>query len=425
MGGGRDALLLSKDYYKAKSSLVPCCLCKALEYKKYFMKILYFSFVELDIPNACQTHTLGVLTGFERNSCKIDAIVPRPKKIRPIINGARFYYLWPWRFSTLGRLWIKVLGGIFFFMLCLWNKYDAIYVRELEVNPFPRWCSIVFRIPLYIEVNGILLQDLKYSDANQKRILRAERYQTADFSHATGLIVPSYSRLRWIIDYYDLKPSKVHMILNGADITPNPKIKRSKVLKDLGLPEDGFHLGFLGNIWVSYDLKSILKAMELCQKEMPNLYLIIIGNGPEIDNFRIKAQKKQLASKLVFLGYIQPELLFEIMGAVDVGLMNLTKKGLQDLGPVTTRFATYAAFQLPVIANNLFLEHYPDELNAGLSVVPCEDPQALAQMIIWLYKHPEDRKAKSEILHNFVVKNLTWDSVAKEIMDVICHDKQI
>jgi len=55
------------------------------------MKILYFSFVELDIPNACQTHTLGVLRGFSNNSCKVDAVVPRPKKVRPKIPGARNY----------------------------------------------------------------------------------------------------------------------------------------------------------------------------------------------------------------------------------------------------------------------------------------------------------------------------------------------
>ena len=100
-----------------------------------FMKILYFSFVELDIPNACQTHTLGVLAGFSQNSCSVDAIVPRPKKVSPTIAGVRFYYLWPWRFSAIGRLWIKILGGVYFFALCLLKKYDTIYVRELKVNP--------------------------------------------------------------------------------------------------------------------------------------------------------------------------------------------------------------------------------------------------------------------------------------------------
>jgi glycosyltransferase involved in cell wall biosynthesis len=389
------------------------------------MKILYFSFVELDIPNACQTHTLGVLTGFSNNSCKVDAIVPRPKNVRPKVSGVRFYYLWPWRFSALGKLWIKILGGAFFFMLCLLKKYDAIYVRELEVNPFPRWCSIIFQIPLYIEINSILIQNMRISGMDRTRILKAEKHQAADFRQAAGLIVPSFPRCCWIIDYYGLKPDKVHMILNGTDTLSDKKIERSKALKRLNLPENGFYLGFLGNIWEYYDLSNILKAMKLCQEEVPTLYMIMIGSGPETDKLRSMSQEMNLTSRLIFLGYVQSESLFEIMGAIDVGLMVLTKKGVQDGGPIPTRFATYAAFEMPVIANDVYIEDYPKELRDGLSLVSPEDSQALADAILWLCRHPKEREKKAKILHDFVVKKLTWDSVAGEILEIIKRDKKV
>jgi len=387
------------------------------------MKILYFSFVELDIPNACQTHTLGVLRGFSNNSCKVDAIAPRPKKVRPKIPGVRFHYLWPWRFSALGRLWIKILGGTYFFALCLLKKYDAIYVRELEVNPFPRWCSIIFGIPFYIEINAILLRQIEIAGINRTRMLRVERHQASDFKQATGLIVPSFPRYNWIIEHYDLRPNKVHMILNGTNIPAAKKTDRSIALKKLNLSQNGFYLGFLGNIWGYYDFSNILKAMELCHEEIPNLHMIMIGAGPEIDNLRNKSQKMQVTKRITLLGYVQPEMLFNVMGAIDVGLINLTKNGLQDLGPVTTRFATYAAFQVPVIANNLYIEGYPYELTQGLFLVPPEDPRALADMIIWIYNHPEERKKRGNILHGFVIKNLTWDAVTKEILEIVNRDK--
>lgn len=389
------------------------------------MRILYFSFVELDVPNACQTHTLGVLRGFSRNSCRVDAVVPRPKKVRSEIPGVRFYYLWPWRFSASGRLWTKILGGAFFFVLCLRNKYDAIYVRELNVNPFPRWCSRIFQVPLYMEINSLLLQSMKMAGASKNHILRVARYQAADFKQSKGLIVPSYPRCRWIIERYGLEPSKVHMILNGTDQVLKQKIERSKALRNLNLHEEGFYLGFLGSIWEVYDLYGILEAMKLCQQEMPNLHLIMIGSGPEMDNFKEKSEEMNLGSNIAFLGYVQPELLSEVIGAVDVGLMNMTERGLHYGGPVTTRFATYAAFGIPVIANNLYMENYPGELCRGLSLVPLEDPQALADMILWLYNHPEERKEKAEILHDFVVKKLTWTSVTKEILAIMKHDRRL
>jgi len=305
------------------------------------------------------------------------------------------------------------------------KKYDAIYVRELEVNPFPRWCSVIFRIPFYIEINSILLQQMKMAGIERNRVLRVERHQTSDFKQATGLIVPSFPRYNWILEYYDLKPNKAHMILNGTYTPTAKKIDRSMALKELNLPENGFYLGFLGNVWGYYDLNTIFKAMELCFERIPNLHMIMIGAGPEIDNLRNKSQEIQINSRLIFLGYVQPELLFNVMGVVDVGLSNLTKKGLQDLGPVTTRFATYAAFQVPVIANNMYIKGYPDDLIQGLSLVPPEDPHALADTILWLYNHPKKRKEKAEILHDFVVKKLTWNAVTKEILDIINHDKKL
>lgn len=389
------------------------------------MKILYFSFVELDIPNACQTHTIGVLRGFSNNACKVDAVVPRPKKARSKIPNVHFYYIWPWRFSALGRLWIKILGGAYFFTLCLFNKYDAVYVRELEVNPFPRWCSLIFQIPLYIEINANMLKIMELSGIDRSCLLRIERHQASDFKQAAGLITPSYPIHEWIKEHYDLVPDKVHWIVNGTDIITKKKTERSLVLKKLNLDQNGFYLGFLGNIWEYYDLKTILKAMELCQHEIQNLQLIMIGGGPEIDKLRKKTQEMQGISRLIFLGYVQPESLFKVMGAVDVGLMNLTKKAVQEVGPVTTRFATYATFRIPVIANGLYIENYPDEISLGLSLVPPEDPRGLADTILWLYNHPKERKEKANILHDFVIKKLTWNTVTQEILEIINHDRKL
>jgi glycosyltransferase involved in cell wall biosynthesis len=342
-----------------------------------------------------------------------------------MIPGVSFYYLWPWRFSALGRLWIKTLGCAFFLALCFRNKYDAIYVRELEANPFPRWCSIVFRIPLYVEVNSILLQNIEMTGGIQNQLTRVERYQAADFEQARGLIVPSFPRCRWIIDNYGINPNKVHMIVNGTYSPIEQKLDRSTTLRKLNLPEDTFYLGFLGNIWRSYDLATIVEAIDFSRKQIPNLSLIVIGGGPGLKNLQNLAEAKGLESKIVILGYVQPELLFKIVGAVDVGLMNLTRKALQDLGPITTRFATYAAFRIPVIANNMYLKNYPSELTEGLATVPPEDPHALANMILWLFDHPEERKYKAKLLHDFVIKNLTWESVTKEILDIIRADTNL
>ena len=389
------------------------------------MRILYFSFVELDVPNACQVHTIGILSGFGGNISKVDAVVPRPKKIHQNIPGVNFFYIWPWRFSPLGKLWVKFLGGIYFLVLCLLNKYDAIYVRELESNPFPRWCSNIFSIPYYIEVNGLYTLDKKVGGTSRNNLRIMERHQQLDFRCAAGLIVSSFPRSRWIIEHYNLDSDKIHTILNGVAVGQKRKLSRDISLKRLNLPEDGFYLGFLGTVWKNYDLISTIRAMSLYKIQLPNLYLIIIGGGPEVPYIRQIVKREGLSSKIVDLGFIQPNALYKVMGAIDLALMNLTADGLKNLGPVTTRFATYAAFQIPVLANSLYLENYPQNLTKGLFTVPHEDPQAMKNMILWLYNHPKERKTNARILFDFVTKNLTWDVVSKEILDIINYDKKL
>jgi glycosyltransferase involved in cell wall biosynthesis len=389
------------------------------------MRILYFSFVDLDVPNACQVHTFGILSGFGKNKSKVDAVVPRPKLIHQNIHRVNFFYIWPWRFSPLGKLWVKLLGGIYFFVLCFLNKYDAIYVRELESNPFPRWCSNIFRIPYYIEVNGLYILDKKVCGTNRNNLRKIERHQQLDYICAAGLIVSSFPRSRWIIENYNLKPDKVHTILNGVTVGQKSKLSRDISLERLNLPEDGFYLGFLGSVWKNYDLISTIRAMDHFKIQLPNLYLIIIGAGPEMPYIKQIAKRIGLSSKIVDLGFIQSDDLYKVIGAIDVALMNLTRIGLDDLGPITTRFATYAAFQIPVLTNSLYLENYPQELTKGLFTIPHEDPQALANKILWLYNHPEERKKNARILYDFVKKNLTWDFVSKEIKDIISHDKKL
>ena len=388
-------------------------------------KILYFSFVEFDIPNACQTHTLGVLCGFSSNSCKVDAIVPRPKKVRPKIPGVHFYYLWPWRFSPMGRRWFKFLSSLVMIFLCMRNKYGFIYVREMEANPGPRLCSKLFHIPLYMEINDLIVPVQSEDGYSSHLIYKVKRNQELDFEHSAGLIIPSVPMRDWIINGYSLPASKVHMILNGTEVPNINKMDQALAREKLGLPLTCFCLGFVGNMHDRFDFNSTLNAFILCQDKIPNLRLAFVGNGPKANELRKKVNELGLERKIVFTGFVQPGELVRIVPAFDIGLMLPTKKATERYGPLSTKFSTYAIYQLQIIASGYSLEGYPDELSQGLFLVPPDDPYALADMILWLYNHPEEREQRANILHDFVIKKLTWNAVTKEILDIVKHDKKM
>lgn len=324
----------------------------------------------------------------------------------------------------MGQRWIKAISGLYFFYLCLLNKYDAIYVRELEINPMPRWISILFRIPLYIEINSILTDILKMSNAQPSHIKRSSIHEAADFRHARGLIMTAYPLCQSLVRRYQLKPEKAHVILNGFDPKIIKPTDRREALKRLNISREGFNLGFLGSIWQAYDMYGLLEAMKICQPIIPQLRLILIGTGPILNDLITEAKKLNLDSCLFVAGYIQPEDLHNVMGAIDVGLMYLTHAGIKLSGPITTRFSTYAAFRIPVVANDCCMDKYPVQLRQGLVLTRPADPESLAEAISWLYAHRQERRQRAEILYDFAINELTWRSVSRKILAVIEEDKE-
>lgn len=389
------------------------------------MKILYFAFVELDVPNACQTNTLGVLRGLSQNQCQVDAVVPRPVYVRPQVTNVRFHYLWPWRFTPVGRKWIKLLSFFVMVFLCMRNKYGAIYVREMMANPTPRICSKLFSIPLYVEINDLILPVLSENGLPSNLISKVRRQQELDFKHATGLIVPSAPMREWIITNYNLSVSKVHLILNGAEASKARMVSQIEARKKMGIPVGSFCLGFVGNIYNRYDFDCILHAVSKSISAVPQLHLLIVGDGPLIDKVKHNVNELELQKKTTFTGYIQPQELGGILPAMDIGLLILTEECSSRYGPITTKLSTYALYHLPVITAGTSLEGYPNELALGLFLVPPNDPQALADMILQLFHDAEGRNSKANLLHDYAIKKLTWSSISKEILTVINQTKSL
>jgi glycosyltransferase involved in cell wall biosynthesis len=178
-------------------------------------------------------------------------------------------------------------------------------------------------------------------------------------------------------------------------------------------------LVFVGNIYQEYDFSTILKAVAECKKNISYISLIILGEGPLLDQVKKTVSEMKIKNNVIFAGYTLEKNLGKILPAADAGLLIRTKKGALRYGPVSTKLSTYLSYNLPVVTAGWSLEGYPDELAQGLYLIPPEDAQALSNMFTYLHNHPEDRARKVKILYDFASKKLTWESVANEILKVI------
>jgi glycosyltransferase involved in cell wall biosynthesis len=330
----------------------------------------------------------------------------------------RFFYLWPWQFSRIGAIWIRLLSGILMLWLCAKKRYDFIYVRELEINPAPRWCSKIFKIPLYIEINDLLVPYFSEAGAPKAWVTKVERNQKQDFRRAAGLIVNSIPMRQWLLAHYDLKPGKLHFLINGAELPPKPPVSREKARSRLKIPSGSFCLGFVGNIYERYDFDTLLRAIRLCSLKLPELRLLLIGDGPLKPELDRRTSEIGFQGKVISTGYISSDLLGDFLPAMDVGLSIGSHYFTRTYGSVPTKVATYGIHQIPVIVSGESLEGYPEALKKNLFVIQPEDAQALADLIVRLRRHPGELRKKSENLYAYVKSEMTWDAVADKIFHV-------
>ncbi|MCK9377143.1 MAG: glycosyltransferase [Syntrophobacterales bacterium] len=380
------------------------------------MKILYFSYVDLDTPSACQTHTLGIIGGFAANGCQVDAIVPRPSCPPRPCSGVRFHFISSYHGGRSFFLREVPYSTFLLWSLSRHGRYDAIYARDMDVFIGPRLCSQLFGIPLYLEVNDSPLSGCY--PALVKRLVKISLGM--DYRRAAGFIVPSVPRAEMIHRDYGIPRPKIQVILNGTeelDLSGIPTKAEAK--KRLGLPADSFCLGYLGTIWPRYDFGAMLAAMVKCLDRIPHLYFIMVGSGSGMDRVKEQAAALGLTDRLVLTGYLPEAAYARVLPAMDVGLMSLTPAAVLEHGPIHTKMATYASFNLPSITAGYSLEGYPAEVRRGVVLVPPGDPDALAAAILRLHQNPAEAARRARNLHHFVMNRLTWKAVAADILRIM------
>ncbi|WP_290381655.1 glycosyltransferase family 4 protein [Bacteroides acidifaciens] len=123
------------------------------------------------------------------------------------------------------------------------------------------------------------------------------------YSKAVGTL--NYSTAAYdILPSYGVKKEQIHVTYNSTDTEALLKEKESVLASPAILPPSERRLLHIGRLvkWKRVDL--LIDAFRKVTAAYPDAELVIVGDGPELENLRQQAAKLQLADKVRFIGAV-------------------------------------------------------------------------------------------------------------------------
>ncbi|MEK7463435.1 MAG: glycosyltransferase family 4 protein [Patescibacteria group bacterium] len=215
----------------------------------------------------------------------------------------------------------------------------------------------------------------------------------------------------------------IEVVPNGVDIDLfQTKYKESeiKLMRDnLGI-RDEYVILTTSRLVYKNGVDILIKSIAKLKETRPNIKLLIIGDGPELNKLKVQSSKLKVENNILFLGQIPQKDLPIYFRVSDVFVRASRSEGLGN------SFLEAMATGVPVIGTPVGgIVDFLSNGHTGILADP-EDPDNLAEKIGYVLSHQDIR---NNVIKNglaLVEKHYSWDIVAQKmdrIFKLLCHSK--
>ena len=121
----------------------------------------------------------------------------------------------------------------------------------------------------------------------------------------SALIAPSQGAAEVMRDWGAASP--IHVIPNGVEIENFRSPQRQVTRAALGIPQDAVVSGFVGRMSREKSIDHLLRLFSAAARASAECHLLLVGDGPEIDDYRSLAQEMGLGERVTFAGRVSYE----------------------------------------------------------------------------------------------------------------------
>ncbi len=207
-------------------------------------------------------------------------------------------------------------------------------------------------------------------------------------------------------DFLKLKNAnkKIYYVPNGVDVRNFDTVKSQKAKNPTII--------FVGRLHPQKNLLSLLKAISIIKKDIPNINLVIVGDGPQIEILKKTAKKIGITQNILFKGEVRGQSLVKLYKSSHIFILPSIYEG----EPLTLLEAWAAKIPVIVTATGDCPYLIKDGTNGYLIKNP-KDPGQIASQVKKAFdaKNLEDL---GENGYNLVTRDFSWEKSARKTLEV-------
>ncbi|MFH0785007.1 MAG: glycosyltransferase [Pseudomonadota bacterium] len=212
--------------------------------------------------------------------------------------------------------------------------------------------------------------------------------------------------------YYDFHPEqKIRVIHNGIQTPTNVNgYEIQKIRETLELGEKSSILGTAARLEDIKNIPMMLRAVKRALDVVPELYLLIAGDGSKLQDLKNKAEQSGISRHIIFLGLRTD--LDKIYPLFDVFLLSSFTEG------ISVSLLEAMSYGIPAVVTDVGgNSEVVIEGETGY-LVPSDDDALMAERIVQLLTNNDLAIRFSINTHNRVRKHFSFEGMMKEYMDI-------
>jgi glycosyltransferase involved in cell wall biosynthesis len=325
---------------------------------------------------------------------EVDVICLRKKgnKSHEVVNGANVYRL-PIEHRRKGILRYTGEYSAFFFLsmwkltwMSLRRKYQVVEVSTIPdflvfAAIFPRLLGAKIVLHLLDHTPGVYADHFKIGAEHP--IVKFFRMIEKFCAHWADYVIVTQSTSKELLIKNGIRASKISVVLN----TPDENV--FKLLSSSAVNGSPFYLITHGSLVERYRVQTLIKAVPLLLKDIPELRVKIVGDGEYQSKLEEMAQSLGVRDRVDFTGRVPFEEIPAHIAQAHIGIVAIPT-GVNPAMPL--KLLEYLAMSKPAVVSSFpTIKAYFDD--STMMFYTPDDEYDLARCVLELYRDPEKRAA--------------------------------